>query len=171
MNKKFCRSSLSEEECEDDNTCTRVNNHSYHPFSILVDGEYVEANAQNCEDMHEEPYLALYEEQCGLMPPVLYGNTSFGKHYDPANSSPDKNFGIYKDCWNCIKKETNLDNIIDSLPPCLDLNDKKIQKYMAQGASVINKKVSEKRSGNVTLTRETDDIDACLETENIEDCI
>ena len=157
MTKKYCRSSLSEEACKEDSSCTRVNNHSYHPFSILVNGKYVDANEKNCTgEMHEEPYLMVYEDQCGLMPPVLYGNTSFGKHYDPANSSPDKNFGIFKDCWNCIKKvkdlKTDTDgrvkqagNVSKQIATCMDLNEGKLSKYMESSATVINKKVSEKR--------------------------
>ena len=173
MTKKYCRSSLSEEACKEDSSCTRVNNHSYHPFSILVNGKYVDANEKNCTgEMHEEPYLMVYEDQCGLMPPVLYGNTSFGKHYDPANSSPDKNFGIFKDCWNCIRKVKDLTTDTDGrikeagsvskqIATCMDLNEGKLSKYMESSATVINKKVSEKRGitapkgANVTLARET----------------
>ena len=172
---EFCKSSLSETACKEDGSCTRINGNSWHPFSILVNGEYLPSTVENCAktngSMEPEPYLTTYKDQCGLMPNVLFGNTSFGARYDPANSSPDRNFGIFKDCWKCIKEEENLENIKESLAKCLDLNESKLTKYMEQSTNVINKKVKEKRSGNVTLTRQTDDVNTCLDTENIEDCI
>ena len=95
--------------------------------------------------MRPQKRLEAHKVQCGLIPDMMYGNTSFGKRFDAKNSSPKKNFGLFKECWNCIQKEENIENVKESLPKCLDLTPQKIEKYMANAANLVDKTISKKR--------------------------
>lgn len=147
---QFCHhKTKTKTECAQDGSCVWLENGAWYPFSVSHNGKYVPMTVEVCKlingDMRPQKQLEAHKVQCGLIPDMMYGNTSFGKRFDAKNSSPKKNFGIFKECWNCIQKEENIENVKESLPKCLDLTPQKIEKYMANAANLVDKTISKKR--------------------------
>lgn len=106
----YCNTETTKAECDQDSTCTWIENKSFHPFSAYdKNSKAKEMNAELCASidgkMIENGILHRYSQLCNNDMGVLPGNTS--KILE--NSSPDNNFKEFGKCWTCIKSTDSLE--------------------------------------------------------------
>ena len=107
----YCNTDITKEECDQDSTCTWVENKSFHPFSAFDSNSKAQAmDPEFCASidgkMIESGVLHRYGELCNNDMGVLPGNTS--KILE--NSSPDNNFKEFGKCWTCVKSTESVED-------------------------------------------------------------